>query len=129
MSQREITCPHDAVQDWTITWALRDRSPAAIERSSLLKPCTTAQALQVGRIVVPPPVATLWIDEGVHDDPGSRQRFCEVQLTEVLRTFMEDCADANLVFVRIVDGKISEPVCAVADGAVKFHACLHQLVV
>ena len=59
LSQREITCPHEAVQDWTIKFALRDRSPADIERSSILKPCTTAQALQVDRIVVHPPVATL----------------------------------------------------------------------
>jgi hypothetical protein len=47
--QREVTCPHEVVQDWTITWALWDRTPADSERSSILKPCTTAQALQVDR--------------------------------------------------------------------------------
>jgi hypothetical protein len=35
----------------------------------------------------------------------------------------------DLVFVRIFDSEISQPVFAISYGAVEFHSCLHQLVI
>jgi hypothetical protein len=69
------------------------------------------------------------VDGGVHDRSRESATVLRSPVDRGATHVLKDCADANLVFVRIFDGKISEPVCAVADGAVKYHACLHQLVV
>lgn len=68
--------------------------------------------------------------------PGVRRRegipkrsSSAVRLTDVLGAFMKHGAYADLVFVRIFDSKILQPVFAISYGAVEFHSCLQQLVI